>query len=207
MRCGVACSQGMGMVNSQQLVKQQLVKQVKLNRPRTGQTQGQVWGKDTSLVDTPSKCKGCRIVCCCCCCETSTNEPQTNVNMYRMFVLLSALWWAHSVHSQQVGQLVGPAADDPRVLQGEQGFMPGGAIGNAYYGLLTVRHSFMATVNDVSQDDGMRDTGSLVAVQLLIRHQPQIALQRRDYGGKTYPWMFTHIDTGIWRGERWHVTQ
>lgn len=50
-----------------------------------------------------------------------------------LFVAFLAL-----VLGQQVGQRIGPATDDPRGMQGQQGFPPGAAIGDAYYGKLTV---------------------------------------------------------------------
>ncbi len=56
--------------------------------------------------------------------------------MYCLIIILS-LWLVRS-GAQQVGQLIGPAVDDPRAMLGQENFPPGGALGNAYYGLLTV---------------------------------------------------------------------
>lgn len=53
-------------------------------------------------------------------------------------LLLCVTVLAGLVSGQQVGQRIGPATDDKRGMQGQQGFPPGAALGDAYYAKLTV---------------------------------------------------------------------
>lgn len=57
-----------------------------------------------------------------------------------MACLLLVVVLARLVSTQHIGQRVGPATSDARGMQGQQGFPPGAAIGDAWYGKLTVRY-------------------------------------------------------------------